>query len=140
LELTRLWVKDGTKKNTESYFLARTFTWLRENTNVKVLLSYSDPKYNHFGTIYQASNWLYQGNNIRKVKSYYYIVNNEMYHPRTASSKFGSLKDTVISAVDPQYERIEMENKHRYIYILHKRDRKKIIQTLKHPILPYPKK
>lgn len=62
LELTRLWVDDSEGKNTESYFIGRTFKWLRENaSNVKVLISYSDPLANHVGFIYQATNWLYQG-------------------------------------------------------------------------------
>ena len=47
LELTRLWIIDDTPKNTESYFLGKTFDWLRKNTNVKVLISYSDPMYSH---------------------------------------------------------------------------------------------
>lgn len=42
LELTRFWVVDGTPKNTESYFLGKTFDWLRKNTKIKVLISYSD--------------------------------------------------------------------------------------------------
>ncbi len=32
-----------------------------------------------------------------------------------------------------------MKKKHRYLYILHKKDRKRIISELKHKIVPYPK-
>ena len=66
LELTRLFVFDGYGSNIESWFLSQTFNWLRENaSHIKALISYSDPKVGHNGTIYQATNWLYQGNKLR---------------------------------------------------------------------------
>jgi hypothetical protein len=58
LELTRLWVDDICAKNTESWFIGQTFKWLRNNTKIKVLISYSDPMFGHVGYIYQATNWL----------------------------------------------------------------------------------
>ena len=139
LELTRLWIIDDTPKNTESWFLGKTFSWLKENTDIKVLISYSDPMFGHVGTIYQATNWLYQGNNTMLVKGYLYKINGEMFHPRSAVAKFGSVKHSVLLEVDKDYEKIEMKKKHRYIYILSKRDKKKIMATLKHPIIPYVK-
>ena len=51
LELTRLWLVDEAPKNSESYFLGKTFDWLRKNTDVKVLISYSDPMQDHLGII-----------------------------------------------------------------------------------------
>ena len=57
LELTRLWVAESEGKNTESYFLGRTFSWLKNNApNVWILISYSDPMVEHVGIIYQATN------------------------------------------------------------------------------------
>jgi len=139
LELTRLWVSDNEGKNTESFFLGRTFQWLRDNTSVKVLIAYSDPMYNHLGTIYQATNWLYQGNDTMLVKSYLHKVNGEILHPRTCCERYGTVKEEVLKDVDPNYERIPMKKKFRYLYILHKKDRKVIMDTLKHSIRPYPK-
>ena len=53
LELTRLFVFDGYGSNIESWFLGKTFDWLRENVpQIKALISYSDPKEGHCGTIY----------------------------------------------------------------------------------------
>lgn len=139
LELTRLWVRDTEPFNTESYFLGQTFQWLRKNTDVKVLISYSDPMYGHVGTIYQATNWLYQGNGTMRVKGYLHRVNGELLHPRSCVSKYGTIKEKVLKEIDSEYERIPLKKKHRYIYILDKRCKKKILSTLKHSIKPYPK-
>lgn len=139
LELTRLWIVDGTPKNTESYFLGKTFDWLRKNTSTKVLISYSDPMHNHLGIIYQATNWLYQGNSTMLVKGFLHRINNVNMHPRTVFSLYGTIKEEKLREIDPNYQRIEMKKKHRYIYILRRKDRKEIISQLKHPILPYPK-
>lgn len=139
LELTRLWLKDEAPKNSESFFIGKTFKWLRENTDIKVLISYADPMANHVGIIYQATNWLYQGNNTMLVKGYLHKINGEVLHPRSVVAKYGTTKASTLVNIDPNYERIELKKKHRYIYILSKKDRKEILQDLKHPILPYPK-
>lgn len=139
LELTRLWTKDNLPKNTESWFLGRTFEWLRENTDIKVLIAYSDPMYDHVGYVYQATNWLYQGNNTMKVKGYLHYINGEYLHPRNCVNKYGTIKAEELKKVDPEYKRYPLKKKHRYIYILDKANKKKIRKELKHPILPYPK-
>jgi hypothetical protein len=139
LELTRLWLVDEAPKNSESYFLGKTFQWLKTNTPVKVLISYSDPMYNHMGVIYQATNWIYQGNNTMLIKGYLHKINGVVMHPRSVVALYGTIKEVELKKIDPNYERIEMKKKHRYIYILNKKDRKKIINELKHKIVPYPK-
>ena len=66
LELVRLFIFDDYGKNTESVVLSKTFNWLKENASeIKVLVSYSDPEQGHLGIIYQATNWIYQGNSIQ---------------------------------------------------------------------------
>lgn len=139
LELTRLWVNDSEGKNTESYFIGQTFKFLKKNTNIKCLISYSDPFYGHLGVIYQATNWLYQGNNTMLVKSFIHVVKGEKLHPRSCVAKYGTIKEKELKLIDPNYYRIEMLKKHRYIYILSKKFKYKILKTLVHPILPYPK-
>ena len=139
LELTRLWVNDDEICNAESYFIGQTFKWLKANTNIKVLISYSDPMYGHIGTIYQATNWLYQGNNTMLVKGYTFEINGLLMHPRTVVSKYGSVKDANLKSIDPNYKRIPLKKKHRYIYLLDKKSKKSIMSTLKHPIIDYPK-
>jgi hypothetical protein len=139
LELTRLWLVDEAPKNSESYFLGKTFDWLRKNTNIKVLISYSDPMQDHLGIIYQATNWLYQGNNTMLIKGYLHKINGEIMHPRTVVALYGTTKVDELKKIDSTYERIEMKKKHRYLYILNKKDRKLIISELKHKVIPYPK-
>ncbi|MBD7913483.1 hypothetical protein [Clostridium cibarium] len=61
-ELQRLFVKDCTDKNFESWFIGQSILWLKKNKNeIKMLVSFSDPYYGHEGTVYQATNWLYTG-------------------------------------------------------------------------------
>lgn len=138
LELTRLWLRDEEPKNAESCFLSKTFKWLRVNTGIRILISYSDPDAGHIGTIYQASGWMYQGNSLRKVDSFYHVVHGEKLHPRSCVAKYGTTDRKKLTAIDPQYERIKIAHKHRYIFFL--RDRKKLIRHLKHPLLPFPKR
>jgi hypothetical protein len=138
LELTRLFVYDSEPRNSETMFLGLTFGYLKKQ-NVKVIISYSDPLYGHVGTIYQAANFLYQGNNTMLIKGYSYKINNEIYHARSAVAKFGSVKNEVLIKIDPNYKKIELLKKHRYIYLLDKKSKKKILKTIKHPILSYPK-
>ena len=57
-ELARLYVIDGTPKNTESWFIARTVRMVR---GPMALVSYADPSAGHTGTIYRAANWIADG-------------------------------------------------------------------------------
>ena len=152
LELTRLWVEDGWGKNIESYSISQSFKWIRENDkNIKVLLSYADVGQNHNGTIYQATNWLYQGLNydIKLMEDYKISLSEtggEWIHQRTISSRWGScnievLKQKLAEEGYTEFWRKKDKPKHRYVYILtdNKSDRKRILNTLKHPTKPYPK-
>jgi len=141
LELTRLWISDSEGKNAESWFLGQTFNWFKEyKKQIKVLMSYVDPTVGHIGTIYQATNWLYQGNSIRTADYFMYKINNECYHPRTVFSKYKTNELKVLQKLIPDIEIVSMEKKHRYIYILaNKTEKKRILNTLKHPVKPYVK-
>ena len=61
IELKRLCCVDDTKKNTESFFIAKTIKFIKKFTNYKTIVSYADPFYNHSGTIYKASNFKHKG-------------------------------------------------------------------------------
>jgi len=140
LELTRLWISDSEGKNTESWFLGQTFRWLREYaSDIKVLISYSDPNAGHVGIIYQATNWLYQG---RNSDSKWYLINGELLHPRTVYSRFGTraMEELNKMPVIKHVEIVEVERKYRYIYILTgKRERKRIIDSLYRKPISYEK-
>ena len=57
VELRRLCCIDDTPPNTESFFIAKTLKWLRDNTDVDLVISYADKEHGHVGTIYKASNF-----------------------------------------------------------------------------------
>ena len=61
MELRRLVCIDDTPKNTESYFIGKTFKWLKQNTDVEVIVSFADQHYGHSGVIYKATNFEYIG-------------------------------------------------------------------------------
>jgi hypothetical protein len=140
LELTRLWVAESEGKNSESWFLGKTFWWLKKNDKaIKLLISYSDPMVGHVGGIYKATNWWYQGNNIKKGKSYKHIVFGVEYHERSCGAKWGSTAAEKLKEIDPNYSRIELPKKHRYLYTLDKSMKNVIKENLKHPLISYPK-
>lgn len=144
LELTRLFVFDGYGSNIESWFLGKTFQWIRENVpQIKGLISYSDPKEGHCGTIYQATNWIYQGNKLRYNDSwdFRWESDGEWHHSRTSYVRFGTNDPKEIQKMitTPFWIR-KSPRKHRYVYILSTgAERRKLLKTLKHPTLPYPK-
>jgi hypothetical protein len=144
LELTRLFIFDDYGSNIESYFLSKTFKWLKQNDKtIKGLVSYSDPEQNHQGTIYQATNWIYQGNSIRLMKNYGIKLSKDgdWMHSRTVSATYGSHNvEHLKKKIGHTFWRKEEPEKHRYVYLLcNKKDKKKIMDTIKHPPLPYPK-
>jgi hypothetical protein len=90
IELRRLCCVDNTPKNTESYFIGRTLRWLKQNTEVKIVVSYADPEYNHAGIIYKASNFNLIGKtSVGKVIWW----NGKKYHDKAIRTKYnGKLK------------------------------------------------
>ena len=144
LELTRLFVFDGYGSNIESWFVGQTFNWLRENApHIKALVSYSDPKVGHLGTVYQATNWVYQGNRIRPNDSWSFKWSeiDEWHHSRTSYVKYGTNDPKIIQTMVTSPFWIKKEpRKHRYVYILlNGKEKKKLFKSLKYPSLPYPK-
>ena len=84
IELRRLCCIDDTLKNTESYFIGYTLRWLRDNTEIKKVISYADKTYGHAGGIYKASNFKHLGmTNKGKV----IVYKNKIYHDKTIRTK-----------------------------------------------------
>lgn len=92
IELRRLCCIDDTPKNTESYFIGKTLRWLRQNTNIKIIVSYADANHGHSGIIYQATNFTYLGKTspgkvIRR------LSDGKEYHDKAIRTKYkGKLK------------------------------------------------
>lgn len=58
LELNRLVVNEGLRKNTLSFFVSKSINKLPNN---KIIVSFADANQSHTGYIYQATNFLYTG-------------------------------------------------------------------------------
>ena len=141
-ELTRLFIFDGYGNNIESWFISQSMNWLRKNRpHIRALVSYADPKEGHPGTIYQATNWIYQGIIGNTTWSFKFNQNDRWKHGRTIFPYYGTndIEKIQRQVKEPFWIRKE-PRKHRYIYLLtSKKHRKKIMKNLKYPILDYPK-
>lgn len=90
IELRRLVCIDDTPKNTESYFIGKCLRWLKQNTNIKTIVSYADPNYGHQGVIYQATNFTKVG---LTAKGKVILWNGKKYHDKAIRTKYkGELK------------------------------------------------
>ncbi len=121
LELRRLCLVDDTPKNTESYFIGATLRWLAKHTEYEKVISFADPNHGHHGTIYKASNFLYDGlekTNPRVVKyGDKYIHLRQMYQKKEGDySEDAKRIQSAVAAGEAQV--IKQEKKHRYIYEL----------------------
>jgi len=80
VELRRMALLDECPKNTESYFLAKTHWWLKKNTEIEKVISYSDLSVGHVGTIYKAAGYTLTG---KTAKSKHVFWKGKRYHPRS---------------------------------------------------------
>jgi hypothetical protein len=82
LELNRLWLDDQLGPNSESWFVSRTLKMLPP----RIVVSYADPLWGHFGYIYRALNFRYAGwtDMERKTPRYDYIPLDPTQHTREA--------------------------------------------------------
>lgn len=81
-ELQRLYVKDCTRTDFESWFIGKSINWLKENKpDIVMLVSFADPWYGHNGTVYQATNWIFTGAN--NGANVYIDKDGKVIHART---------------------------------------------------------
>ncbi len=130
-ELRRLCCIDDTPKNTESYFIGKTIQWIRDNTQVKLILSYADLTYNHKGIIYQASNFKLVG---QTAKGKVILFEERRYHDKTIRTKYnGKLKPFAQRVKDGlesgKAKYVETKCKNIYVYKINRRNKKSIIQS-----------
>lgn len=82
LELNRLWVDDVLPTNTESWFVSRALKMLPP----RIIVSYADPRFGHYGYVYRALNFNYAGwtDMERKTPRFDYIPLDPTKHTREA--------------------------------------------------------
>lgn len=85
LEIGRMCSDEKMPRNTESTFIAGVIQWLKQNTDLKVLFTWSDGIMGKPGYVYQASNFLYGGFIWTDI---YFTESGEKVHPR-ATNKIG---------------------------------------------------
>ena len=95
---------------------------------LRLIVSYADSDQDHYGGIYQATKWIYDGHTGQREK---YIYKGQELHPRTASSKFGG---SIVGV--PGLRKVHTGHKYRYLYPLDDEMKAKVIKLSK----PYPKK
>ena len=83
-ELRRLCCIDDTPTNTESFFIGKTLRWLKQNTDIEVILSYADLEQGHEGIIYKASNFHLLG---QSGGGKVLMVDGKKYHARSLGQK-----------------------------------------------------
>ena len=117
LELRR--VALNSKQNITSQVLGISMRLIKKDCpSVKMLVSYSDKAQNHYGTIYQATNWIFLEES--ESSGYEYLINNKWVHSRHGK---GDIKR-------------KLAGKRKYIYPLTK-ELRKVYQSMGKP---YPKK
>ena len=97
----------------------------------------------HVGTIYQATNWIYQGNSIRPNDGWLFKFSEdgEWQHGRTIFPYYKTNDPEKIREKVTESFWIKQElRKHRYVYILvGKKEKRRLLNSLKYPALQYPK-
>ena len=126
VELRRLVCIDDTPKNTESFFIAQTIKWLKQNTDYEVIISFADKQYGHTGIIYKASNFEFVG---ETGAGRVLMVDGKEYHSRSLSQPIKPYSRRIRSrweAKDPDVFFKKRKSKNRYVYYLNKGIKKKI--------------
>ena len=107
---------------------------LKQNTNLKFVVTYADPSSSHIGTIYQATNWLYTG--LSSATPLYDIGDGILHHSRSLAHGLGTHSIRYLTSQGIDVKTVPQSAKHRYIYFLDQAWRSRLTV----PVLPYPKK
>ena len=126
IELRRLVCLDEAPKNSESFFIAQTIKWLRQNTDYEVIISFADKEHGHTGVIYRASNFEFIG---ETGAGRVLVVDGKEYHSRSLSQPrkpYSRIIRARWEAKDPDVFFRKRKSKNRFIYYLNKGIKKKI--------------
>ena len=134
VELTRLWVMEGTEKNAESFLIANSMKLVDK----EILVSYAEVQQGHLGIVYQATNWIYTGLSDRHVK--WTIEGTDDKHCRHIFDSYGGINKAK-EILGDKMVRGERPRKHRYVFFntSNIKRRKELMSKLRYDIKPYPK-
>ena len=130
LELRRLVCIDDTPKNTESYFIGKTLRWLKQNTDMEVIVSFADQHYGHSGIIYKATNFEHYG---ETSPGRILMVDGKEMHSRSLNQldrPYGRELNRRYKAGDENIFWKNTKPKHIYVYYLNKKIKREIKRLL----------
>lgn len=131
LELTRLWVQDGTPKNTESFLIGNTLG----KVDKEIIVSYAEIVQGHVGTVYQATNWIYTGLSAKRQN---WTIEGNGKHCQTIADKYTAVE--IREKYGDKFSLVDRPRKHRYVYFnCNSRRKKELLKKLNYKVEPYPK-
>lgn len=126
LELERV-ALNGKQEHTSQAVSMALKQLKKDDPLCKIVVSYSDHRQQHIGTIYQATNWIYLG--MAKTSDRQYFYKGKWTHQRSINSLKNSAQ--LVKTLPSR----ENSNKFKYIYCLEKKLRKQYLKIAQ----PYPK-
>lgn len=118
-ELARLFIEDGTPKNTETWFMSRAIGWIKcQRPEVELLVSYADPSRGHTGVIYKAGNWIGDGRTDQERKT-------PRFDYRSGAKMFSRRSHVLEGPAFAPIERVPRISKHRFIYWMKDHEKKR---------------
>lgn len=121
-------------ENAVSRIAAMAMMFLRRsNPGLRLIVSFADQSQGHHGGIYQAGNWIYNGEG---TAAKFYKIRGKLTHPRSIGAKGFVQNIGGARKIDPNASVVEVPGKHRYLMPLDDEMRKQIEPLRK----PYPKR
>ena len=109
--------------------IGKTLRWLKQNTDIEVIVSFADQHYGHAGTIYKASNFEYLG---ETAAGQVLMVDGREMHSRSLNQKdrpYGRELKRRYDAGDENIFFKKRKPKHIYTYYLNKKIKRQIKKT-----------
>jgi len=132
VELVRIALTDHS--NPVSRVAAIAMRFLRNaNPKLRLVVSFADQSQGHHGGIYQAGNWIYNG---QGSPAKFYMICGKLTHPRSIGAKGLAQNIEGARQLDPSATVVNVPGKHRYLMPLDAEMRERILPLAK----PYPKR
>lgn len=136
LELNRLCLKHN-RHNEASMLVGRSLRMLPKGM---IIISFADTSQGHVGYVYQATNFTYHG--LSAKRSDYVIEGLEAKHSTTIVDMFRGVPNRIKAMRDKYGDKLKTvprPQKHRYIFVTGKKERKKLYSQIKYKQETVPK-
>jgi len=132
LELNRMWLSDGCKKNSESKAISYCIKYIKKKyPQIRWIQSFADERCGKFGIVYQASNFRYYGEHTAT----FWTVDNEVFHNSIMTRDPKSRKSAAYLQANKERAEPSELRQFRYIFFIRKSAIKDCLLIEK----PYPK-